>query len=115
MTVGGSRRGGGLRSTRLRPAASTSCCRTSTTTGTPTSKTRRSVSSSRPIRLGQRTTGPPPAASYEELAPVLDAADPRLAVINCLTLQGIHRNPHYSAAMAQAINRWVRDEFLDAR
>jgi uncharacterized protein len=63
--------------------------------------------------VGASTTGPPLAARYEELAPVLDAASPRLAVINCLSLQGIHRNPDYSAAMAKAMNLWVRDEFLE--
>ena len=71
------------------------------------------------VRLGQPayppgagTSGPPPAARYEELAPLLNDTSPRQAIINCLSLHGIHRNPHYSAAMARAVNDWVRDEFL---
>jgi predicted TIM-barrel fold metal-dependent hydrolase len=58
------------------------------------------------------TTGPPPPATYDELAPVLERDAPRRAVLSCLTLDGVHRNPHYATAMATAVNAWVRDEFL---
>jgi predicted TIM-barrel fold metal-dependent hydrolase len=61
---------------------------------------------------GAGTTGAPAPGSYEALTPVLDAAQPRRAILSCLTLDGVHRNPHYGAAMATAVNNWVRDEFL---
>jgi uncharacterized protein len=61
---------------------------------------------------GAGTTGAAPAGSYEQLVPVLDAATPRRAILNCLTLDGVHRHPYYAAAMATAVNDWVRDEFL---
>ncbi len=62
---------------------------------------------------GAGTTGPAPASSYEQLAPVLEEAAPRRAILSCLTLDGIHRNPHYGAAVARAVNTWLRDEFLE--
>jgi len=62
--------------------------------------------------VGAGTTGEPPAASHADLEPVLDAAGPRRAIVNCLTLNGLHRNPHYGTAIATAVNEWVRDEFL---
>jgi uncharacterized protein len=61
---------------------------------------------------GAETTGPAPASSHKELAAVLEAAQPRRAILSCLTLDGVHRNPHYGAAVARAVNDWVRDEFL---
>ena len=27
-------------------------------------------------------------------------------------LDGVHRNPHYAAAVATAVNDWLRDEWL---
>jgi predicted TIM-barrel fold metal-dependent hydrolase len=66
---------------------------------------------------GAGTTGPTPAGAYDELAPFLDASDPQRAILSCLTLDGVHRNPHYATAVATAVNDWLRDEFLtrDAR
>jgi uncharacterized protein len=40
------------------------------------------------------------------------AAAPQLAVLNCLTGFETHRNPYFSAAVASAINDWMRDEML---
>ena len=40
---------------------------------------------------------------------------PRLVVLNCLTGFEAHRNPYFAAAVASAINDWMREEFLDAR
>ncbi|MGH2887559.1 MAG: amidohydrolase family protein, partial [Solirubrobacteraceae bacterium] len=42
---------------------------------------------------------------------------PRLVVLNCLTGFETHRNPYFSAAVASAINDWMREEILarDAR
>ena len=53
-------------------------------------------------------------SSYEELASgVLDGdGASRLVVLNCLTGFEMHRNPYYSAAVASAINDWLREEFL---
>lgn len=58
---------------------------------------------------------PPPPSTYEELASnVLDgAAAPRLVVLNCVTGFETHRNPYFSAAVASAINDWMREEMLD--
>jgi predicted TIM-barrel fold metal-dependent hydrolase len=61
---------------------------------------------------GAPTTGPAPASTYEELSEVLDRAQPQRAILSCLTLDGVHRNPHYAAVLARAVNDWVRDEFL---
>jgi uncharacterized protein len=58
---------------------------------------------------------PPAPSSYEALAEgVLEspgAAD-RIVVLNCVTGFETHRNPYYAAAVASAINDWVREEFL---
>ena len=43
---------------------------------------------------------------------VLDEAAPGLVVLNCLTGFETHRNPYFSAAVASAINDWMRDEML---
>ena len=37
----------------------------------------------------------------------------RRAVLSCTVLDGVHRNPHYAAAVATAVNDWLRDEFLE--
>jgi hypothetical protein len=58
----------------------------------------------------------PPAvpSSHDQLkSRYLEAADPQLAVLHCLTGFETHRNPYYAAAMASAINDWVRAEFLE--
>jgi uncharacterized protein len=57
----------------------------------------------------------PAPSSYEALAErVLDApgAEDRIVVLNCLTGFETHRNPYYAAAVASAINDWMREEFL---
>jgi predicted TIM-barrel fold metal-dependent hydrolase len=72
--------------------------------------------------LGLVTTYPPGAptsgsavpATYEQLRErVLDRFQPRYAVLNCLTLYEAYRNPYFQGAMAQALNDWLRSEFLD--
>src|SRR6185312_570994 len=57
-------------------------------------------------------TGPVPS-SYEELAEHV----PDIAVLNCLTGFETHRNAYFAAAVASAVNDWLREEFLarDAR
>ncbi len=56
----------------------------------------------------------PAPSSYEELATcVLDGpAAPRLVVLNCLSGFETHRNPYFSAAVASALNDWMREEML---
>ena len=57
---------------------------------------------------------PAAPATYEELEDgLLGPSEPRLVVLNCLTLNEIHRNPYFSAAVARAINDWLRREWLD--
>jgi uncharacterized protein len=62
-----------------------------------------------------REWGPPlNPSTYEQLAErVLDRTNPDYAILNCLTLTEAYRNPYYQAAMASAINDWLRTEFLD--
>ena len=62
---------------------------------------------------GAATTGGPTPGSVEELAPVLDREGTRRALLSCVVLDGVHRNPHYAAAVATALNDWVRDGWLD--
>ena len=64
---------------------------------------------------GAATTGEPAPAAYEDLAPLLDREATRSAVLSCVVLDGVHRNPHYAAAVATAVNDWLRDAWLDAR
>ena len=62
---------------------------------------------------GAPTSGTEPVPrSYDELAGVLERTAPRRALLSCLTLDGVHRNPYYAAAMARGLNDWMRDEFL---
>jgi uncharacterized protein len=57
---------------------------------------------------------PSAPSSYEELEEgVLRRLGPDVAVLNCLALNEVHRNPYFSAAVARAINEWLRDEWLD--
>jgi uncharacterized protein len=57
---------------------------------------------------------PPAPDTYEELEEgLLGASEPLYVVLNCLTLYEIHRNPYFSAAIARAINDWLRSEWLD--
>lgn len=58
--------------------------------------------------------GPAVPSTYEALARrYLDHARPRNAVLHCLTGLEAHRNPYYAAAIAAAVNDWVKFEFLD--
>jgi uncharacterized protein len=53
-------------------------------------------------------------ATYEALAErVLEPAQPRYAILNCLTITEAYRNPYYQGALAAAINDWLREEWLD--
>ena len=55
-----------------------------------------------------------PPSTYEQLKErYLDAATPRYAVLNCISGFDNHRNPYFSAAVASAINDWVRETFLE--
>ena len=72
------------------------------------------------VRLTDMAHAYPPAVSgetphtYAELAQrYLEPAEPQLAVLNCVTGFETHRNPYYAAAVASAINDWVRAEFLE--
>ncbi len=57
-----------------------------------------------------------PAGAVELRGPRRGAARAvraRHAILNCLTLFEAHRNPHYTAALARALNDWLRVEWLD--
>ena len=55
-----------------------------------------------------------PPSTYEQLAErYLDVAQPQYAVLNCITGFDVHRNPYFAAAVAAALNDWVRETFLD--
>ena len=58
--------------------------------------------------------GPAVPSDYAALCDrVLDSSDAEFVVLNCLTAIEAHRNPYYAAAIATAVNDWIRDEFLD--
>jgi uncharacterized protein len=57
-------------------------------------------------------TGPVPHSFAELAEAYLDSAQPRRAVLNCVTGFETHRNPYFSAAIASAINDWLCEEFL---
>jgi predicted TIM-barrel fold metal-dependent hydrolase len=60
-----------------------------------------------------RAIAAPAPSSYESLAErVLDRGDDRIVVLNCVTGFETHRNAYFAAAVASAINDWMRDEFL---
>lgn len=42
-----------------------------------------------------------------------DGAGPDHVVLNCLTVFEAYRNPYYAAALATAVNDWLRDEMLE--
>jgi uncharacterized protein len=53
-------------------------------------------------------------STYEQLAErYLDVAQPRHAVLNCITNFDTHRNPYFSAAVAAALNDWMCETFLE--
>jgi predicted TIM-barrel fold metal-dependent hydrolase len=63
---------------------------------------------------GARTSGTAPPTTVEELAEqLLDPRDARYAVLNCLSGFDASRNAYYEAALARAINDWLRAEWLD--
>ena len=71
------------------------------------------------VRLIDMSYAYPPAAgpkaprSYDELRErYLDVAEPEAVVLNCLTGFETYRNPYFSAAVATAVNEWLREEFL---
>jgi len=53
----------------------------------------------------------PAPSSYQALRE--QVADRRSVVLNCLTGFEAHRNPYFTAAVAAAINDWLREEFLE--
>jgi uncharacterized protein len=57
-----------------------------------------------------RGVAAPAPSSHEALAE--HVRDGRHAVLNCLTGFETHRNAYFAAAVASAINDWVREEFL---
>ncbi|HEY7968008.1 MAG TPA: amidohydrolase family protein [Solirubrobacteraceae bacterium] len=60
------------------------------------------------------TTGGAAPATYDALREqVLEPFAPRHVILNCLTLCEAHRNPHYQAALATALNDWLLAEFLE--
>lgn len=61
-----------------------------------------------------RGVAPPAPSSYEALAEHVlgGSAAAQVVVLNCLTGFETHRNAYFSAAVASAINDWVREEFL---
>jgi uncharacterized protein len=60
------------------------------------------------------TSGPSAPDSYDALREaVLEPFAPRRVILNCLTICEAHRNPHYQAALASALNDWIAAEFLD--
>ncbi|MBV9192736.1 MAG: amidohydrolase [Solirubrobacterales bacterium] len=64
-------------------------------------------------QAAREQAAPPTPESYDQLKEsVLDRADPRAVVLNCLTGFETHRNAYYSAAVASAVNDWLREEFL---
>ena len=53
-------------------------------------------------------------STYDQLKErVLDPVDPRFAILNCLTGFEAHRHPYYAAALASALNDWLRAEWLE--
>jgi predicted TIM-barrel fold metal-dependent hydrolase len=62
---------------------------------------------------GAPTTGGVAPATYDELREgVLEPGGAHYAVLNCLTGFEPHRNPYFSAAVASAVNDWLREGFL---
>ena len=54
-----------------------------------------------------------PPSSYETLAErFLDSSESEFVILNCLTGFENHRNAYFSAAVASALNDWMREEIL---
>jgi predicted TIM-barrel fold metal-dependent hydrolase len=63
---------------------------------------------------GARTSGGPPPASASTLADrLLDRDGTRYAILNCLSAFDTSRNAYFEAALAKALNDWLRAEWLD--
>jgi predicted TIM-barrel fold metal-dependent hydrolase len=61
------------------------------------------------VKSGERVS-----TTYDELrASFLDGNSCERAILTCTTLFDAPRNPHYQAAMASALNDWLRTEWLD--
>jgi predicted TIM-barrel fold metal-dependent hydrolase len=59
-------------------------------------------------------SGPPVPATYDALKEhLLDPVPSRYTILNCLTVCEAHRNPYYQAALASALNDWLRTEWLE--
>jgi uncharacterized protein len=60
-----------------------------------------------------RAVAPPAPAGFESLSEqVLAEAESRFVILNCVTGFETHRNPSFTAAVASAINDWMREEML---
>ena len=58
--------------------------------------------------------GPIVPATYEVLEEqLLGPSSPDKVILNCLTMFDTLRNPYYQAALATAINDWLRNEWLE--
>jgi len=62
---------------------------------------------------GARTSGGTPPADVETLAERLLGERTRYVVLNCLSAFDTSRNAYFEAALARAINDWLRAEWLD--
>jgi predicted TIM-barrel fold metal-dependent hydrolase len=62
---------------------------------------------------GARTSGVTPQTVEELHESLLDHARPRYAVLNCLTAFQASLNPSFDAALAGAVNDWLKAEWLD--
>jgi uncharacterized protein len=67
-----------------------------------------------PTHTGAYPAGPTAPATAAELAErLLDRQGTTVAVLNCLTAFDASRNAYYEAALARALNDWMRAEWLD--
>ena len=62
---------------------------------------------------GLPISGDPPADVAAVREAVLDRADRTQAILNCVTAFDASRNVYYEAALARALNDWLRSEWLD--
>jgi uncharacterized protein len=61
------------------------------------------------VQAYPRGIGAPAPSSHAALAEHV----PEVAILNCLTGFETHRNAYFAAAVASAINDWLREEFLE--
>lgn len=81
----------------------------------------RSYAENAGVKLSGLAHAYPPAAGHAPApttyvalrADLLDREQPELAILNCLTTFEAHRHPYYGAALARAVNDWLRAEWLD--